>query len=323
TLAEIGAYLDEKKKEWAEGAVLPTEDLAWLEGRIARSRAEVARLGAGVAEPKWKQIVARVKKDTYEPWYATQSLVSTWIGDTRLVRWEPLIRIEQIKQMEAKLQAGDILLERRNWFLSNAFLPGFWPHSALYVGRVEELEKLGLVKKVNGKWVGEGEMGKHLAEYLKKAADGEEHTVIEAISDGVVFNSLTESMHADYVAVLRPRVSEGQRAKAIAEAFGHVGKPYDFEFDFATADKLVCSEVVYRAYYGMIHLDEPWMQRIAGRWTLPPLEIARKFREERGKEGRELDFVMFLDGDVGRHEAKLAGEEVFCGTIERAKGFNE
>ena len=48
-------------------------------------------------------------------------------------------------------ETGDILVERRNWFLSNAFLPGFWPHAALYIGAVEDLETLGLVRRDAGR----------------------------------------------------------------------------------------------------------------------------------------------------------------------------
>ena len=146
--------------------------------------------------------------------------------------------------------------------------------------------------------------------------------MIEAVSEGVILNSLTESMHADFVGVLRPRLSAEQRAQAIARAFEHIGKPYDFDFDFSTADKLVCSEVVYRAYGGMLHFD-PYVQKIMGREALAPLEIARKFAVERGKSDRELDFVLFLDGVPSRHEARLADEATFCSSIDRPRGYAE
>jgi uncharacterized protein YycO len=73
--------------------------------------------------------------------------------------------------------------------------------------------------------------------------------VIEAMSEGVLFTSLEHAVgEADAVAVLRPRLTDAQRREAIARAFSHHAKPYDFEFDFFSTDRLVCSEVCYRAY---------------------------------------------------------------------------
>jgi hypothetical protein len=136
----------------------------------------------------------------------------------------------------------------------------------------------------------------------------------------VIFNSLAESMHADYVAVLRPRLSAAEKALAIVRAFRHQGKPYDFEFDFATADKLVCTELVYRSYEGLLRFD---LVRIMGRDTLPAVEIARKFARELGTPQQQLDFVLFLDAVPQEHRCRLAAAETFCSSCSRPRGFNE
>jgi hypothetical protein len=320
-LAEMGAYYQTHRQDWLSAAVLPPEDFAWLEGVIDRS---TARISAGALDDmgtRFEQILTRVRQDGYTPVYAVQSVVSTWIGDTRLVQWEPLIGKEQILEARKQFRPGDILLERRNWFLSNAFLPGFWPHSALYVGGIEDLRKLGLVRREAGKWTSDQPaVRERLNEYLAPAADGQPQTIIESVSEGVIFNSATESLHADYVAALRPRLTDAQKAQAIARAFGHLGKPYDFEFDFFSADKLVCTEVIYRAYEGLIHFD---LVRVMGRDTLPALEIVRQFARDRGKPDRQLDFVLFLDRVPGEQRAAPAGEDTFCSTVDRPREFNE
>jgi len=310
--AEMAAYFESKRVCWREANIWPTEDFEWLETLIERGVRYVDehRIGAGRA---WVgRFMERVKKDAYTPAYAAQAMVLQWIGDTRIVEQEPLITIAQIESIESELRPGDILLERRNWCLSNAFLPGFWPHAALYVGGIDDLRRLGILD--------EGAVKEKLEEYLKPAADGHAHTVIEALSEGVIFNSLTESMHADYIAVLSPNVPEEKIAHAIIEAFRHQGKPYDFDFDFSTADKLVCTELVYRSYNGILNFD---LVNIVGRPTLPALEIVRKFAAERQQPNRELDFVLFLDADRAAGSARLATVEEFCESANRPGAFNE
>lgn len=311
---EMGAYYAENRaawqgaKVWGEGA-----EFAWLDDRILLG-VEYVKVH-GLSRPKaWFDALAkRVKEDTYKPVYAAQSMLSTMIGDFRIVQDPPFISVDQIRtEIGPRLRPGDIFLERRNWFMSNAFLPGFWPHSALYIGTLEDLRRLGIADHP--------EVRKRMAEYVRKAPDGEAHTVLEAISEGVVFNSITESMHADYVAVLRPRLTDAEIGQAIVKAFSHQGKPYDFEFDFFTSDKLVCTELVYRSYEGLIHFD---LVRVMGRDTLPALEIARKFARERGGEKRQFDLVVFMDFDASAKGARVAGEDAFCSTIQRERAFSE
>jgi len=77
------------------------------------------------------------------------------------------------------------------------------------------------------------------------------------VSEGVVFTSAEHSIgEADSVAVLRPRLTPDQIRQVIARAFSHAGKPYDFDFDFFSGDRLVCTEVVYRAFGS--YVDSRW-----------------------------------------------------------------
>lgn len=311
---EMADYFNVHRKDWRERAVWSETNFTWLEQRIDRGLASVRQHSIAPHKAWYDLLKARVQEDVYTPVYAVQSVASEWIGDMRIIERKPFISIQQIEEIESLLKPGDIFLERRNWFLSNAFLPGFWPHAALYVGRMEDLRRLGIANRpeIKGK----------LREYGAKAPDGHDHTVIEAVSEGVIFNSLTHSMHADYVAVLRPRLSDREIGEAIVRAFSHHGKPYDFDFNFETADKLVCTELVYRCYQGMLNFTP--LPEVMGRKTLPAVEIARKFVKERSKEDRDFDFVLFLDGDATTGHARRQVEDEFCASAERSQAsFNE
>lgn len=309
---EMAAYFEERLGGWRAEEVWPRAELDWFEERLKRGIATARGLDIQTHRNWLRRMVDRVKDDAYSPVYAIQSQLSEWIGDTRIVTRKPFISHEQIGVLKSKLEPGDILLERRSFFLSNAFLPGFWPHAALYVGTEEDLRALGIAD--------DPAIKSKLEEFRRPAHDGKRCTVIEAVSEGVIFNSLEHSMHADHVAVLRPRVSKEKKAQAIVKAFGHHGKPYDYEFDFFSADKLVCTEVVYRSYEGVLHFN---LQHVMGRDTLPAIEIVRKFARERGREDRELDFVEFLDGVASEGCAKVCGADDFCGSADRAREFQE
>ncbi len=308
---EMAAYFHEHRDAWRQAALWPQSDFEWLDGKITESLRYVRAHRVDTPAMWLDMILARVRQDAYTPVYAVQSLVAEWIGDTRISQREPFITFDQIESIESDLQPGDVLLERRNWFLSNAFLPGFWPHAALYVGDVEDLRELGIADHP--------EIRRRLDGFQRKSPDGHANTVIEAVSEGVIFNSLAHSMHADHVAVLRPRVSREERARAIVRAFTHDGKPYDFEFDFFSSDKLVCTEVVYRAYEGILHFD---LVEVMGRMTLPAQEIVRKFVREKEREDRELDLILFLDGNNRSGVARRASVDDFCASADRKRGFN-
>jgi hypothetical protein len=310
---EMARFYVGNRDAWKRDAAWEEAEFSWLDERIGRSLQFVQAHPVSRTKEWLTRLERRIKKDVKTPVYAAQSMLSEWIGDLRIVKDEPLITHEQVhNDIKPKLQPGDIFLERRNWFLSNAFLPGFWPHSALYIGTEDDLKALGIADRP--------EVKRRWAEYTRRGHDGGVHTILESVSDGVIFNTAEESMHADHVAILRPRLTREQIGEAIVRAFSHQGKPYDFEFDFFTSDKLVCTELIYRAYEGMIRFD---LVRIMGRDTLPALEIGRKFVKEKDRSDRQLDFVLFMDGDVSQRKARLAGVETFIESLDRMREFNE
>ncbi|MEW8586125.1 MAG: hypothetical protein AB2531_10215, partial [Candidatus Thiodiazotropha sp.] len=80
-----------------------------------------------------------VKDTSFKALFPIQKGVSEWMGDVRVIRpHQSLITIEQIRTLQPRLEPGDLLLERREWYLSNIGLPGFWPHAALYIGTPEQ-----------------------------------------------------------------------------------------------------------------------------------------------------------------------------------------
>lgn len=272
---------------WTEQGLREEEPYATFHRTIATAGETTAKLSEKLMHYKVQTALADVDKFARGGWYRASSAVSTLIGDARIRvprSGAALITPELLAELQPRLRPGDIVIERRNWYLSNAFLPGYWPHSALYVGTAAELRAMGFET--------ESRVAKHLGRFSEPDATGHFPALIEAVSEGVVFTTLEHSIgEADSVAVLRPRLTFEQTKEVIARAFSHAGKPYDFDFDFFSADKLVCTEVVYRAFGSFI--DFP-LVNILGRKTLPALEIVRHWSSPAGAP--QLEFVAFLDG---------------------------
>jgi hypothetical protein len=165
--------------------------------------------------------------------------------------WAPDRVDEAIRdRIEDLLRPGDVIVARHDRAVTNLFLPGYWPHAALYVGSEEDRQRLGVVVDADraGRWTAD-------------------RTVLEALKDGVLFRPLAETLSVDAVAVIRPRLDEDGISRALTRAAVHEGKLYNFDFDFFRSDRLVCTEVAYRAYDGMGPIRIPLSER-SGRPTL-------------------------------------------------------
>jgi hypothetical protein len=247
-----------------------------------------------------------LKDGVHSAWFPIQTEVARFLGHTKVKRiGGGLITQEQAQEAAKLSNPGDIIIERRNWYLSNIGLPGFWPHAALWLGSYHELKAFfdddptvtrayqkpfsqALQEKFPQAWLS----------YTTPDEHGDHKRIIEAIGEGVVFTSAEHSLCCDYATAMRPMLSTLEIAKAIEHAFGYAGRQYDFDFDIHSDRSIFCSELVYKAYeprslYKGIRFD---LVQLLGKTTLPPNEIIAQFDREFESHEKQLDFVWFLDG---------------------------
>jgi hypothetical protein len=289
------------------------KSLPRLRASIDEDSRFILRLGRGKGPKQTAKNALKIASSAaFTAWFPVQKGVAEWMGDTRVARGERfLITGEQIAELQPRLEPGDVFLERREWYLSNVGLPGFWPHTALYIGdapartRSFDDDEVRAWVREQGRADGDFEAllrERHPSQYANATR------VIEAVSEGVSFTTLEHSAAADSFAVLRPRTTKRAKAIAVARAFGYIGRPYDFNFDFQTDSALVCSEVVFKAYEGSVTLP---LAKVMGRLTTPPNEIVREFDATFGSQHQQFDLVLFLDGHERKNAALPAGIDQF------------
>jgi hypothetical protein len=277
-----------------------TREEAWLKKRIDEGYTFFKEKAPGFWRSKFRVIAQIVKDFFYRPYYGILATVSSFLGDFRYRHTKPMVSEAQVDQVLASLKPGDILLERQSFFLSNSFLPGFWPHAVFYLGTPSELRKLGV-------W--NDPRVQNFMMTLEGQGDAQtQHIFMEAIAEGVVLASKKVRLKADYMAVLRPRLPLAIKQHAIIRAFTHLGKPYDFTFDLFSSDKIICSELIYRSYGSHLSFD---FSKVLGRYTLPPSNIARRFARTRGSAEQQFDFVHYLEGEHKSGKASFKGVERF------------
>jgi hypothetical protein len=191
--------------------------------------------------------------------YGLQKAVSRLLSEKYIqFGHRPAMPPSVVEQLRSQLCPGDVLITRKEFALTNYFLPGFWPHAALYVGQESELREFK---------VAEDFMFLSWLPVFRECGPADEGRVLEALKDGVRLRSVSTPLSCDAIAVVRPRLTKDEIGKALSRGFHFVGRPYDFDFDFSRSDRLVCTEVVYRSYEGVGGLAFSLIRR-AGRLTL-------------------------------------------------------
>ena len=162
----------------------------------------------------------------------------------------------------ALARPGDIFVTRHDDALSNLFLPGFWPHAALYLGSAGQRARLGVT----------------LPPPVERLTAGSVR-FLEAKKDGVLLRPAEETLAVDAFIILRPPLEPALLGTALLRAMDHHGKPYDFSFDFRKSDRLVCTEVIYRAYHGCGPVSFT-LKEVSARPCLPAEELIAQSLEQ-------------------------------------------
>ncbi len=194
-----------------------------------------------------------------------------------------------------RLRPGDLLVEKTPFRLTDKFIAGHFGHVAMYVGTEDQLRDLGLL---DHPWV-----NPHRA----KIAQG--NTIVEALRSGTQLNTVEQFLNVDDLAILRPKpdnVPTADVRQAVALAFSHVGKRYDFGFDANTWDTIVCSELAFHTY-----INVRWtVHRIIGSYTISPDDVAVIAGSDAGRPFRLVAFIH--DGRLIHDQVSaLDGEELY------------
>jgi len=154
--------------------------------------------------------------------YKIKGSVLSWFSDIRIYKggfilWGPSsykIKGHHMRNILNLIRPGDVLLRRYDHYIGSIFIPGFWSHAALYVGKGKVLHMLG---------------------------------------DGITCEDILTFMRTDHILILR-NVSLFARKNAISEAWRlfeeHV--EYDYDFDNKSLRKLYCTEFVDVCYGNVV-----------------------------------------------------------------------
>ena len=161
------------------------------------------------------------------------------------------------------IKAGDILLEKTPFRLTDKLIPGHWGHAAVYIGTADELKDLDI-------W-------DHPVVIPFQEDILNNKLIDEALRDDVQLNTIEHFLNVDDVAIMHDRSeSEEEKAERIILALRQLGKEYDFNFDIETSIKIVCSELIYVT---SIMID--WVtEELVGINTISPDNVAVKSIED-------------------------------------------
>ena len=161
--------------------------------------------------------------------------VSQCIGQIYAPFSHKLITGKDFRHVMKVLKPGDAIVTRTRGEMANLFIPGFYSHLGMYVGK---------------------------------------DVIIEAVGRGVVETDIVEFiMKKDNFCILRPLfATKEQSAVAVEEAKKLVGLPYDYAFHPAN-NAFYCSELIYYSYKKAVEAMPFTLRKTLGVETVTPSDI--------------------------------------------------
>ena len=147
-MAELQEAVRRFDADIAAGRIPGEEPWSALAARAQASRRAVDATLDNIGRRRLERTFASMATQLRNPVEELTPMLSMAVSRFRFKERPPhrgLISPEQLDDLRTKLRPGDILIERRNWYISNSLLPGFWPHAALYLGSHKDLAELGVV----------------------------------------------------------------------------------------------------------------------------------------------------------------------------------
>ncbi len=237
------------------------------------------------------ELIKKSKEFLYEKFYAGQAILFKKVNRFKFPLFDSISFFSsQVKQVKSLLKPGDIILTFSSGYMGNFFIPGMFKHGIIYVGSPSEQQQAGL-KSADIPVADRAVMAYNFPP--AKFASSNEVDLIEALAEGVVFNSLENLLqtHINRLLVLRPLLTKEERLKQLMTVFEFLGDPYDFNFDFEDISSQCCTELIYRSLNKRGPIQFSLINRF-GRETLIADDIIDYYFSKETTKPKAFDFVL-------------------------------
>ena len=202
--------------------------------------------------------------------------------------------VRALNYIAGQLKPMDVIFDKSAFVLTDKFIPGYFGHVAVYLGTESQLKSIDMWNHPS------------IVPYQSEIKKG--NVILEAVRPGVRMNSVKGFMNIDSFMMIRKEdglASPDILIDQITRGLDQMGKPYDFNFDVETLDKIVCSELIY-IIFGNVHW--PTKYRF-GRSTIAPDDVA----EILFQKGSKFQMKTFMNSNVDNMFGvftieKIAGE---------------